>query len=1684
MEEPRRKVEDSQTSEAPSGMSSAMEVVLSSFCPAHRSLLQRVLRFAHQQHHLSLAYRDAHRRPVPPLDPVCCHLVAKPQDNTHSPHLSHLQTDCKTNSMSGCCCVQRCQLHSVCFCLKSLHCLSCQSLALGRLSSRVCSSTSSSLCPASALFPLSSVCCSQTNPRPCAASCCSEHTCLAPPMRTTQGGVRECPVLRREGSRSPSPPPLSPIPSDMQEDKECRPPSLQPHQEVEEQSTRDSPLLLAFRDEAETTDPGCQESGEALRSQDKPRSAHVTGEEEQSGGEGGSQLLQDLVERFREKLETIRPQEKDPPLNSALVNHSPEKASHTMAESKADTHLSEIITTVLHTGCGNDYSLNEMLHRHDNNKKRSPQTRSQRRLELAAMTTSPDQPSARRKTMLIKRELARLDESMCRKKLLLGKSKKEEEIEGVKEEGLERLAEAGMQHGKESEEKGETETVYDNKGSKRVTGEEAKTVKISKEIEKNIRVKEEIEEEPPFHSDPSTQQYPQGEKLNGWDRTWQESSRRGREIERHCYNVSSETPQCSGRSRLPCQPGQSRSAGNIGEPERRPREEVERSGEEAGRSRRRTIIPPQRFASYVTEPRKMYFAACFSESIFSTQRTPKGLPPPIFTSNQTASTPSVKVIAEESALAQSQPTSSEVLSQQRKGACRPTLRGQSLNSCQVTTITAASSKQLSVTKHISQSRRDFTKSAARSHGCSRSSPVPCGLAFQSQPDTHRRVYRPGGELPTAQPTEHHFQPKNHCSEPHSQPKYPCPEPHTQPKNLHSQPKNPCPEPRSQSQYTSPIKLMFVSAVVGEEGVRYILKSVSETSWHGEGTFDPCEESSWAGTPEETNNPQELRRSPKTIPKSNINKSSLREGSSPPKRSPGSLNGEAPPTFLETTPPKRRPGRPKKLGPQLEKKAKRPIGRPPKQRDVEQSGGFRKVGPDQDGGSGCSIGEQSGVARTDCQETNPANRNLKITVLYGRSRRTKRTVSEDEAHLQVTQQQKDFNLRIKDMYLHSPEGKSHPATSKEQTEDLTFVRPVKERKIIPHTPHNSSSNFKCQKLKSASAMRRPGRPAKVRISGISVTVTTVSPRQRKIHINRTDCTRKSLETFSRRKALLPELQLSKEPKKMSGPSCEDLTHDQTEKSKDRESEPHNQTPTMLAVRHSVRVRKPSVYLLHSVATSASRSRSHSTALLRRSRQLLLNKASSEGNHRKRQEEETQGGEHNAEQKGILSGCEDIRSTGRGVLYENLNQVAELSVESIFPPNDSEVLRWWPVSSDQDNLKEELARRVSLISQSWVSSNTASPTSRTRTSQSANQRLNGSSSSWKPLEESAVRLLFDRRCSVKRLASWFMQTTETQSLGIVKKTSSRNPYELLHYPGAVSRGSICPSPQAERLRKHVKKFAKTVPRSPAQLRLAQKSLRHGNKMNAKRCLFSTGLVTGTTWQTAPWRRGWSLGTYRTILHRVKDKFLPRGARMIRANRLRYSQAVWSRRRQVAVVGSLLGQIRPSAQTRKELINPLVHHQHLPAFSSHAHLTDQQMGAIKQQRLRSKAWSPETLKECRVFLKKINSPDTESTTEEDCDVCTVKLDEAYCPDGTRQEEVENQAVKMGQRKRRSICNVLLEKSGHVEQQEAVIQEQDRSRNRIGKQSPGKEMTQSPPPAKLMRQSRGRGLTGPWWRDFVLGS
>ncbi|KAK6301553.1 hypothetical protein J4Q44_G00276060 [Coregonus suidteri] len=94
-------------------------------------------------------------------------------------------------------------------------------------------------------------------------------------------------------------------------------------------------------------------------------------------------------------------------------------------------------------------------------------------------------------------------------------------------------------------------------------------------------------------------------------------------------------------------------------------------------------------------------------------------------------------------------------------------------------------------------------------------------------------------------------------------------------------------------------------------------------------------------------------------------------------------------------------------------------------------------------------------------------------------------------------------------------------------------------------------------------------------------------------------------------------------------------------------------------------------------------------------------------------------------------------------------------------------------------------------------------------------------------SLVQMLFKNDLDLASICRWYMESTETQSLVIVKKVNTRLPSETqLLFPGMSQRPSqgVFPSLQAERLKKHLKKFAMASPvkSNPKSQKLIAKAL----------------------------------------------------------------------------------------------------------------------------------------------------------------------------------------------------------------------------------------------------------------------
>ncbi len=1450
-----------------------LEKVLSSLCSHHRLLLYHILKDIQDDYNISVTLRDAHRRQFK-AGSFCCH--ADNKSLNEAPILS--LSDCSVTA--GICCRTACRLPTcafspLCVCLRNIHGNSCQNTSMACVGQDICSNPP--------------VCFTHSKLPSCQLQHNGDHTYISHVRETThQGDYNSHNTCK--GSRSPSPPPLSPKPVDLDckiavkssilQIQDCKslnmaPPSLLPHRTEDEDKAlySNTPLRMGSPDE-------CCEKVVLLNTQAEKENDHQCGS-----------FIGDLMERVTEKLRSIQPSEKE---HNFLTHAS-------QISKTDDTHLTEIITTVLHNSSDKDYNLNELLQQQVATEQRSPQTRSRKRLEtLVAMSKSPDLPSSRRQSLQIKRDLARLSSSYFMRNIGVERNRSLKTVVQADYRKLDRIPSTAAS--KPVKETLENSTIL-------AQIKETPNKEKSQETEPQHVCLEE-----PLPLDESAQ-------LQTSDSDWK---------------VKAKTHK---KKNLNVQVGRAR----------------------------RNIVPPQRFSSYVTEPRKMYFTACFSESIF-TKHSPKD-------SNSTA-LGSTEEIAWPSDICDKQPFQTE----DKQEDCDVP---QNITSSKY----EISSKKEPPCEHKNNGRNPDKESARKRKPCQISTSPSKRSKHHKTNSLNTDAYSPTETMSNLTTTESRQEAKASLSG---------------------------------LKYDSPIKLMFVSSVKGEYGVKYTLKSAASGSNSHEEMFDPCVESSWAGSAiDEHFQDSVLESAPRRTVEHGGNKCTSPKVVSLDAVLPScSINEdeiqETQPIVLQTSPVKRRPGRPKKIGPHIVKSMKRPIGRPPKPKTKNSSSSTGRT---------CSSAVNHRTTEVSCKDD--GNKNLKITIVYGRSRRAKRLVSEDLNN--ISEQQHVFELLNGGTYTKcSGKTSSNDQMTKELLKDHHFVMPIEDRKCV-----SSSSNIKCQRPSDTAVSRKPGRPPKVKMSGISVTVTTGSPRQRKIHIKRD-----TKDSHLLRKTLLVEIQPSKEQRTTCIPT--DIHKVKVDGPKEHSQNTRGQ---LIPVRQSVRERKPSIHLLHSVATSKS------CALVRRSRKLLLNKVSCESSHNKKNR-------RTEKQEQLPKNALSTRTKNVSCV-QDIVRFSTISMDSIFSSNEG--FRWWPTSVSPETLNEELARRIRLMSNTWVSdAHEANKSGEMKSNLKPKtcEKLRGSAKK----SASAIKMLFEKNYNMEKLCTWFMQSTETQSLAIVKKVTAENPKDVFHYnlsrPNC--KGNVCPSPQTERLRKHVKKFAKVVPKSPSMHKQAQEMLSKSTRSQAKRKLFNTSFKQrhDVRQRTSSSRSTWI--AYRTSLLRARLKFKTRP--------------------RITLGGDMAHKVfRDQMRTRtsgdetkalwKEMHN-LVGKTSRPVTKVQNALNLIKTNISKQNRISSKAWSPESLKECRVFLKNINSPNTKLATEE-CNICTVKLYDVS-------DQEENEDVLVGGTPPSRVNFPIQLHSSPKSQSKG-----GRKRGKL------KSWSTSPSlPTKMLRQSRSsRGVLGVRWCDFVLG-
>nr|XP_013815352.1 PREDICTED: uncharacterized protein LOC106498641 [Apteryx mantelli mantelli] len=309
-------------------------------------------------------------------------------------------------------------------------------------------------------------------------------------------------------------------------------------------------------------------------------------------------------------------------------------------------------------------------------------------------------------------------------------------------------------------------------------------------------------------------------------------------------------------------------------------------------------------------------------------------------------------------------------------------------------------------------------------------------------------------------------------------------------------------------YSSPIKLMFVSEVNSSEGVKYTLTSATASS---KANTDSCSLQGYTDTVLEEQATRDLSCAVR-VKDCNHNENSTKEESSCiyaeaniGSCAGGQTNSNNSKQNEETVEKssssselvlKRKPGRPKKIGPQVVKQIKRPIGRPPKPKtDLTESTERRTE---------LSSGGKSTKSDAAVMEEVNSNKNIIVTVVFGRSRRTKRHVSEGNLNvisvLPTQHIDSNFasdhskarqNAETENALTEIVKALQNSATENEVS-GYDYIRPIKSN---PASPHRCSNIIRPVK-KPLTTIRKPGRPAKVKISGISVTVNRFSPQERK------------------------------------------------------------------------------------------------------------------------------------------------------------------------------------------------------------------------------------------------------------------------------------------------------------------------------------------------------------------------------------------------------------------------------------------------------------------------------------------------------------------------------------------------------------------------------------------------------------
>lgn len=803
-------------------------------------------------------------------------------------------------------------------------------------------------------------------------------------------------------------------------------------------------------------------------------------------------------------------------------------------------------------------------------------------------------------------------------------------------------------------------------------------------------------------------------------------------------------------------------------------------------------------------------------------------------------------------------------------------------------------------------------------------------------------------------------------------------------------------------YTSPIKLMFLSEINSSEGVKYTLTSVHDSAKLNIDLYSIQRGESIVS--EKESEIQDLTKSISTeecfysysensqkndansaLPAITANKTNASEHKPSEETVEQSNSGSC---------LKRRPGRPKKIGPQVVKQVKRPIGRPPKPK-ADMAENASNPSDSTSAGKGAK-------SNTEPLEEDNTNKNITVTVVFGRSRRIKRCVSEgslsvisvvprppgdcDAADYSNLVKQ---NLQIRNG-LSKNKAMQNPVTeNKTCATGYEYVRPLESSPVLP----SHCSNIVRPNQKPLNVIRKPGRPAKVKISGISVTVNQISSQERKVSIS--SC----LPPLEQETALEKSVSSTEDHqqcnkrddgKNVQNDASEDCSHNKIAIASEKPEIP---------LRQSLRERTPSVPFLHSLASS---SLSCKSAFVHKSYKFCLKNAK--------------------DQKlkydlnvSVPPKDTSVNENSRNKSSEN-NKLRPFNEASSDPAvSSSSSLRWWDPSVSKDSLLKELNSRYEHITNTWLHVNGEDfekclYKEGCHIEQDCSIGLSDSLDSCiLQLENSPIKMLFQKKCNIGELCAWFMQTTETQSLSLVRKANARNPFEVISTRQFKmgTRQSDCSS---NPFRKHFKKFALSTPsKSAGKLQILHKIVssqvlnRKPNFTLAK--LRRPGLENLQHDQWKQVKQTYNHGTSnwkskkRNLRFFCQSPCFANGSRKINYKMgMCQGNGTVGHQPPAALVGS--HKIMPITETEikdsycqeKTQLSDLSPQLDLTNnCKPGAQLTHYNQQSIGKAQITGEfgegAWNGKTLKDCRIFLKKINPSKDQHSFHKNPTVCPLE-------------------------------------------------------------------------------------------------